>query len=619
LNQISIRFLFLLFVIPFFSSGQQQNILLNDDESEHLLPISSLYVLIDSTGRLELEDVLADQSKFRLYDDFKPKDYCLECTYWIRLTIEIDESSSEPWILEFYDQTIDSITAYIPDKNGDYNPDFVGDYLPFSSKSFAHKNFEWLINADIVGDQDLYFRVKSHSYADIRVAIRTVNRFVYYSLNEYFLYGIFYGMIFIVSIYNVLIFFAIRERKYLYYTFYISSVFVYAMCVDGIAYQYLWPNQPEWNQIAYGTALFSLIFWALLFSKRFLNTKVRAPFLDKLLFAILVIRSLVFIYALVWDHSLFEFRNIEIVPMIIIFYTSIRVWLKGYKSARFFVLAYGMLFLGFLMKALIYVSIIPFSILTYYSLHASFLLEMLFLTFALSDRVRILKSNRDRAMQRSISQHLENAELKDKVNRELEEKIRGRTVQLEKRNLELAETNEILYKQTEQINLINSKLDLDNWKLKNNIKEVLQDRLINKNLTFEQFREIFPNEITCYKFLDRLKWGNGYLCTKCHNPKFSNGKNRFSRRCTKCGYDESITSNTIFHRVKFPLEKAFYVLYMISHNANEYTLDELSEMLNLRRNTIWSFKKKIEEKYQNEESRFRLKNIFSIHMNSEFD
>jgi two-component system, sensor histidine kinase LadS len=619
LNQISIRFLFLLIVIPFFSSGQQQNILLNDDESEHLLPISSLYVLIDSAGRLELEDVLADQSKFRLYDDFKPKDYCLKCTYWIRLTIEIDESSSEPWILEFYDQTIDSITAYIPDKNGDYNPDFVGDYLPFSSKSFAHKNFEWLINADIVGDQDLYFRVKSHSYADIRVAIRTVNRFVYYSLNEYFLYGIFYGMIFIVSIYNVLIFFAIRERKYLYYTFYISSVFVYAMCVDGIAYQYLWPNQPEWNQIAYGTALFSLIFWALLFSKRFLNTKVRAPFLDKLLFAILVIRSLVFIYALVWDHSLFEFRNIEIVPMIIIFYTSIRVWLKGYKSARFFVLAYGMLFLGFLMKALIYVSIIPFSILTYYSLHASFLLEMLFLTFALSDRVRILKSNRDRAMQRSISQHLENAELKDKVNRELEEKISERTVQLEKRNLELAETNEKLYKQTEQINLINSKLDLDNWKLKNNIKEVLQDRLINKNLTFEQFREIFPNEITCYKFLDRLKWGNGYLCTKCHNPKFSNGKNRFSRRCTKCGYDESITSNTIFHRVKFPLEKAFYVLYMISHNANEYTLDELSEMLNLRRNTIWSFKKKIEEKYQNEESRFRLKNIFSIHMNSEFD
>lgn len=592
---------------------------MNDDKDEHLLPISSLSILIDSTGNLPLSSVLESQEDFQFYDDFEPKDYCLECSYWIKLSIEIDEASSQQWILEFYDQTIDSITAYFPNREGGYTPDFVGDYLFFSDKSFSHKNFEWLINADIVGGKDLYFRVKSHSYADIRVAIRTVNRFVYYSLNEYFLYGIFYGMIFIVSIYNILIFFAIKERKYLYYTFYIASVFVYAMCVDGIAYQYLWPNQPEWNQIAYGTALFSLIFWALLFSKRFLNTKVRAPLLDKLLFIILLIRSFIFIYALIWDHSLFEFRNIEIVPMIIIFYTSIRVWLKGYKSARFFVLAYGMLFLGFLVKALIYVSIIPFSIITYYSLHASFLLEMLFLTFALSDRVRILKSNRDKAMQRSISQHLENAELKDRVNLELEEKIHERTEQLEKRNLELAETNQKLYEQTEQINLINSKLDLDNWKLKNNIKEVLQDRLINKNLTFEQFREIFPNEITCYKFLDRLKWGNGYLCTKCHNSKFSDGKNKFSRRCTKCGYDESITSNTIFHRVKFPLEKAFYVLYMISHNANEYTLDELSEMLDLRRNTIWSFKKKIEEKYQNEESRFRLKNIFSVHMNSEFE
>lgn len=611
--------IFSLIISPFFSSGQLQKIHLNDDNNEHLLPISSLSVLIDSTGNLALEDIIENQHDFKFYDDFKPKDYCLECSYWIRLSVEIDEGSTEQWILEFYDQTIDSITAYLPNNDGGYTADFVGDYLPFSDKSFSHKNFEWLINADIVDGKDLYFKVKSHSYADIRVAIRTVNRFVYYSLNEYFLYGIFYGMIFIVSIYNILIFFAIRERKYLYYTFYIASVFVYAMCVDGIAYQYLWPNQPEWNQIAYGTALFFLIFWALLFSKRFLNTRVRAPFLDKLLFVALFIRSVIFLYSLLFDHSFFEYRNIEIIPLTLIFYTSIVVWYRGHKSARFFVLAYGMLFLGFLIKALIYLSIIPFSIISYYSLHVSFLLEMLFLTFALSDRVRILKSNKDRALRRSISQHMENADLKDKVNRELEQKIKERTEQLEKRNFDLAETNQKLYEQTDEINLINSKLDLDNWKLKNNIKEVLQDRLINKNLTFEQFREIFPNEITCYKFLDRLKWGSGYLCSKCHNAKFSNGKNKFSRRCTKCGYDESITSNTIFHRVKFPLEKAFYVLYMISHNANEYTLDELSKMLSLRRNTIWSFKKKIEEKYQNEESRFRLKNIFSLHMNSEID
>ena len=88
---------------------------------------------------------------------------------------------------------------------------------------------------NLKGQQNLYFRVKSHSYADIRIALKSVNKFIYYSLNEYFIYGVFYGMIFIILLYNLLIYSAIKEQKYLLYTFYVLSVGVYAMCVDGIA------------------------------------------------------------------------------------------------------------------------------------------------------------------------------------------------------------------------------------------------------------------------------------------------------------------------------------------------------------------------------------------------
>ncbi len=606
-------------IVPLFSYPERERIFVeNNADNEFILTINDLPILIDSTGTLTLEDVLNNQSQFTIHTQFIPKDYCVPCSYWIKVPLLVGKDLEKQWMIEFYDQTIDHITAYFPTKDGGYREDHVGDYLPFKKKPFIHKNFEWLIDADITGNQNLYFRVKSHSYADIRIALRTVNRFIYYSLNEYFLYGLFYGMIFIITLYNILIYFAIREQKYLFYTFYILSVGVYAMCVDGIAYQYLWPNWPQWNQIAYGTALFSLIFWSLLFSRRFLNTSVRAPKLDKLLTATVVIRSGVFLFALLFDHRLFEYRSIEILPLTLIFYTSIHVWLRGYKPARFFVLAYGILFLGFLIKALLYLSIIPFLILSYYSLHACFLLEMLFLTFALSDRVRILKSNRDRALKRIIRQHQENAELKDKVNKELEEKIRQRTKQLEEKNFQLAETNQKLFEQTGEINKINSMLDLDNWKLKNNIKEILQDRLINKNLTLEEFKKIFPDQLTCYRFLDKLKWGNGYQCTKCGNTKYSDGQAMFSRRCTKCGYDESITSHTVFHRIKFPLQKAFYVLYVSNSPQNQFTLDELSEMLDLRRNTIWSFKKKIEEVYNSEQGRsatVQIQNLFSTHLN----
>lgn len=611
------KLLFLtLFII--FSYSERERIFVNNENEEFLLPISDIPILIDSSGVLQFEDIQESSGKFNIYSQFKPKDYCISCVYWIKVPLLVGKDTEKQWMLEFYDQTIDKITAYFPEPDGSYRSEVVGDSFPFNRKNFLHKNFEWILDTDITGHQNIYFRVESHTYADIRIAIRTVNRFVYYSLNEYFLYGLFYGMIFIITLYNVLMFSAIRERKYLFYTFYILSVGVYAMCVDGIAFQYLWPNSPQWNQIAYGTALFSLIFWSLLFARRFLNTSVRAPKLDKLFIAALILRPLFFLYAFVFDHDLFAYTSIEILPLTLIFYTSIYVLLRGYKPARFFVVAFGFLFLGFLIKALLYLSIIPFVILSYYSLHVCFLFEMLFLTFALSDRVRILKSNRDRALKRIIIQHQENAELKDKVNKELEQKIRKRTKELEEKNVLLAETNQKLYEQTNAINRINSKLDLDNWKLKNNIKEILQDRLINKNLTLDQFKKIFPDELTCYRFLDKVKWGSGYHCTKCGNSKYAKGQTKFSRRCSRCGYDESITSNTVFHRIKFPLEKAFYILYVANNRLNEYTLDQLSEMLNLRRNTIWNFRKKIEGLYANEKgksSTVLIHNLFSTHLN----
>jgi len=610
--------IFMFLSLIFMSYSDRERVFVNNEREEFLLPLSDLPILVDSAGVLSFDEVLNAQKHFNIYAQYKPKDYCVSCTYWIKVPLQIGKETQNKWMIEFYDQTIDNITAYFPEPDGSYWAETVGDTYLFSQKAFAHKNFEWILDTNTPGRQDIYFKIQSHTYADIRIAVRTVNRFVYYALNEYFLYGLFYGMIFIITLYNLLMFSAIRERKYLFYTFYILSVGVYAMCVDGIAFQYLWPGWPVWNQIAYGTALFSLIFWSLLFARRFLNTAVRAPKLDKIFNWVIGARIVLFVYALLFNHDWFEYTSIEILPLTLIFYASIYVLMRGYKPARFFVVAFGFLFLGFLIKALLYLSVIPFVILSYYSLHACFLFEMLFLTFALSDRVRILKSNRDRALKRIILQHQENAKLKDKVNRELEEKIRKRTLELENKNLQLAESNQKLYEQTNEINRINSKLDLDNWKLKNNIKEILQDRLINKNLTREQFEKIFPDKITCYKFLEKLKWGKGYQCTKCDNTKYSNGQTKLSRRCSRCGYDESITSNTVFHRIKFPIEKAFYILYVANSHQNDYTLDELSEMLELRRNTVWSFKKKIEELYggdKDQTASVMLQDLFSTHLN----
>ncbi|MEQ9165720.1 MAG: 7TM diverse intracellular signaling domain-containing protein [Fulvivirga sp.] len=597
-------------------SGLHAKELPSNGKDEIIFPITELQIYKDTKGLVDFRSVLSGEITFEVPKGFETKDYSVDSYYWVRLPVELNNTYGKQWIIEFYDQTIDVIEAYVPTLDGSYRKITMGDRYPFYQKSFDHKNFEILIDPKLSDEVVYYFRINSHTYADIRIALRSINRFVEYSLFEYFLYGLFYGMIFIIILYNLLMFIAIREVKYLYYTFYIFSVGLYATCVDGIAYQYLWPNSPQWNQIAHGVFLFSLIFWAMVFGHRFLNVKNSAPRLHKAIWAVIFARVLLFIYAIVFDNSLFEYRNIEILPLSLIFYTGVYVLVRGYRPARFFVMAYGLLFLGFLIKALLNISVIPFSIVSYYSLHICFLMEMLFLSYALSDRVRILKSNRDRAMQRIILQHKENVKLKDKVNRELERLVDKRTTEIQEKNIMLEEANQKLNQQTAEISKINSILDLDNWKLKNNIKEILQDRLINKNLTLEEFNKIFPDEVSCFRFLDRLKWENGYSCSKCANTKYNDGQQKYSRRCTRCGYDESVTSNTVFHKIKFPIEKAFYILYLTNNRQNKYTLDELSEMLSLRRNTVWNFKKKIEQAFSDkEDSHLIITDLFSYHIN----
>ena len=225
---------------------------------------------------------------------------------------------------------------------------------------------------------------------------------------------------------------------------------------------------------------------------------------------------------------------------------------------------------------------------------------MLFLSFALSDRVRILKANRDRALKRIISQHEENAKLKDRMNARLESLVEIRTV-------ELQEKNELLSQQKQDISEINSLLDLDNYRLRNDIKSIQRERLQNKELSYDEFKEVFSGKAACLLALSKRKWSESFNCIKCGNDHYSEGNTLYSRRCSKCGYQESPTTNTLFHGIRFPLEKAFYILYE-TLNQNQYTLAELSQILDLRKNTISDFKKRIHSK--NDDEKGNLREIF---------
>ena len=111
-----------------------------------------------------------------------------------------------------------------------------------------------------------------------------------------------------------------------------------------------------------------------------------------------------------------------------------------------------------------------------------------------------------------------------------------------------------------------------------------------------QFNTLYPDTLSCYRFLENLKWEKGFECRKCENAKFFDGAHKFARRCTRCGYDESISAFTIFHSIKFPIEKAFYIAYLLVAGKRNSTLGALASQLSVRINTVWGFKHKVIER-----------------------
>jgi hypothetical protein len=114
-----------------------------------------------------------------------------------------------------------------------------------------------------------------------------------------------------------------------------------------------------------------------------------------------------------------------------------------------------------------------------------------------------------------------------------------------------------------------------------------------KSLSLFEFQEKFPNDEKCYEYLANLKWSGGYSCSKCGHKKYCKGIKPLDRQCNSCRYIESVTAGTLFHQLKFPILKAFYIVYYLSTNKKGISSTELSRKLELRYKTCWLFKQKV--------------------------
>lgn len=120
---------------------------------------------------------------------------------------------------------------------------------------------------------------------------------------------------------------------------------------------------------------------------------------------------------------------------------------------------------------------------------------------------------------------------------------------------------------------------------------------IFKGQNLLEFSDRFKTDENCKEYLARIKWNDGFECLKCGHKR-SQERRDFSRTCNICSHQESATANTLFHKVKFGVRKAFFIVFEMGTSTKSISASYAAVRFGITEKTARLFMHKVREAMQ---------------------
>lgn len=111
--------------------------------------------------------------------------------------------------------------------------------------------------------------------------------------------------------------------------------------------------------------------------------------------------------------------------------------------------------------------------------------------------------------------------------------------------------------------------------------------------TLKELESRFSTEEDCRSYLFSLRWENGFRCPRCgHGTAWPTEKGIYM--CAECNYQVSVTSGTIFHGTRSPLQTWFRAIWWVVSQKNGASALGLQRVLGLGSyETAWTWLHKL--------------------------
>ncbi len=390
-------------------------------------------VFEDKKGTMSLEDVMT-------HGVFHPVNQQVlnlglsDAAFWVRFTVS--NQGNRQLLLELGQATIDYAGLYILSPGQEPVLVEEGEFRAFGERKYKHQHYIFDLAVPPQEERTYLLKIRSNEQITVPLSIG-IRQHIFESLmTKDLVLGLFFGVMVVMILYNLFIYFTVRDNTYIFYVAYILLFALSQASLHGYSFRFLWP-QSTW-MAQHSTFIFPSLasIAGILFAKIFLHTNKYVPRLDRVLYVLIGIFSLSVLLAFFgrYQLSFAIMQNNTLLTSLYLIILAILVFRKGYRSAQYFLVAWSALLLGATILVLRDYGVFPSNNFTSNALVFGSAIEVVLLSFALSDKINTLRREKEDAQGQMLLAYAENERMIKEQNLILETKVRERTLELQASN-----------------------------------------------------------------------------------------------------------------------------------------------------------------------------------------
>jgi two-component system NtrC family sensor kinase len=381
------------------------------------------HYLIDSSKTMSFSDILTSdfEEKSNLNFGFIKGDV------WIK--IELTSEFISPLYLQSGSTLIDSITCY---SSLHKKQEVITDLNFFNKRRLLDPIPIFKIN-QVINNKFIILKISGKKPISLSLQLLNERENNQNSTKRVVFFGVFTGIMSVMFLYNLFLFFSLKVKLYLLYCLYILSVFLAQITFLGYSYMFIWPNLPWINTVALFILPAGVVIMGITFISVFLKLNEINPKASLIFQVIMALTGLSIIISLTTSKNI-GYSMSQLLAMIsallILVYAAVMVKNK-HKEARYILLGWSLFFAGVIIYVLKDFGLIPTSFWTNYSMPIGAAVETIILSLALADSINTLKKEKESANNRVFQEVMRNEELVKNQNIMLERKVMERTQELQ--------------------------------------------------------------------------------------------------------------------------------------------------------------------------------------------